>query len=296
SYDFGYNNLSLFAPTAGEPAVPNLNLRPQHTLSAKLAPGVELLGYDLLTSEFRAGDVVRLGLYLHVEEAATLTVAQVGADGRVVAEERLPLAPHEGIMRRQVSVGITPYTPAQSYHFELRGGTGEMLELADFEVTHTAPAVKIAEIPHPLTASMGAEIELLGYQLSGVQRWEPLIAHPGETLELTLYWQSPGPIERSYKIFTHLVGTEYNLATQGLLWAQDDQIPLEGAYPTNQWLPQIPLADHFELAIPPHTPPGAYQLTVGMYTLADGQRLPVTGEGAVPESGYILLTTLRIEP
>ena len=296
SYDFGYNNLSLFAATAGELAVPLPNLRPQHDLSAELAPGVELLGYDLLTSKFRAGDVVRLGLYLHVREAATLTVTQVGQDGRAVAAESVALVPQKGIIRHQVTVGITPYTPAQSYHFKLRGGTGELLELANFEVTHTAPAVKIAEIPHPLTASVGAEFELLGYRLSGMRQREPPRARPGETLNLTLYWQSQGPVERSYKIFTHLVGTEYNPVTKGLLWAQDDQIPLEGAYPTNQWLPRIPLADHYKLAIPPNAPPGAYQLTVGMYTVADGQRLPVAGEGAVPESGYILLTTLRVQP
>ena len=296
SYDFDYNRISLFAPSAAEPTVPVANLQPQHAVSAQLAPGVELLGYELLTSEFRSGDTIRLGLYLSVREPAELKIKQVGQDGREVAADQLELLPREGIIYRQGTVHVTPYTPAQEYHFELESGADELLEIANFAVTHTEPAVEVAQIPYPQRATVAENIELLGYALPGKKRGAPPTVRPGDTLTVKLYWQTEKPIERSYKIFTHLIGTEYNPATNGPLWAQDDQIALEGAYPTDQWLPDIPLEDQYELVIPPTSPAGEYQLVVGMYTLEDGKRLSVLGEGARPEAGYILLTKVHIVP
>ena len=38
------------------------------------------------------------------------------------------------------------------------------------------------------------------------------------------------------------------------------------------------IADRFELPLPSDAPPGRYQVRVGLYNEADGQRLPVTGK------------------
>jgi len=129
-----------------------------------------------------------------------------------------------------------------------------------------------------------------------VRRGEPPTARPGTTLELTLYWEATAPITQSYTVFTHLLGAAYNPVTQGPLWAQDDQIPLEGAYPTCTWLPNLPFADTYTLDIPPETPPGDYQLLTGMYHTEDGVRVPVSGAGADPAMGNVLLTVIRIAP
>ncbi|MEA3396986.1 MAG: hypothetical protein U9R05_05940, partial [Chloroflexota bacterium] len=145
-------------------------------------------------------------------------------------------------------------------------------------------------------AHVGDTIRLWRYRLGGVKRGQPPLAHPGDTLTLNLYWEAETPVAQSYHVFTHLLGTAYNPATQGPLWAQDDQVPLDGDYPTDRWLPGIPLEDHYVLHIAPDTPPGDYQLTVGMYTLENGERVPVSGDGANIAAGYILLTALRITP
>ncbi|MGC9398765.1 MAG: glycosyltransferase family 39 protein [Anaerolineae bacterium] len=291
-FTFDYNSLSLFAPTAEEPTVPQWNLPPQHPISQTVTPGLTVRGYDLLTEEFRPGDTIRLGLYLEVEEATQVEITQVGADGRTVARHALTLDPHPGVVYRQARFRVWPYTPAQRYHFRLT----ERLSVGEVQVTHTRRPPRLTTVAHPLEARLGAHIWLLGYDLTGVGRGSPPTVRPGETLHLDLYWKAEAPVEERYKVFTHLIGTAHNPETGGPLWAQDDQIPLEGAYPTEAWLPNLPLQDHYRLSLPPHTPPGDYQLVVGMYTLEDGMRLPVSGEGAVAEQGYILLTPVRVLP
>ena len=296
SCDFGYNNLSLFTTQDKEPTVPTWNLPPQHEVRQTLAPGTTLLGYDLLTREFRPLDTLRLGLYLRVERPTTLTIKLLGEDGRQLDEATLPLVSGEGVIRREAAFVIRPYTPPQRYHFELQAGDGMSLSLGEARVTHTAQAPDVDKIQHPLQARVGDTIRLWGYRLGGVKRGQPPLAHPGDTLTLDLYWETGAPVAQSYHVFTHLLGTAYNPATQGPLWAQDDQLPLDGDYPTDRWLPGIPLEDHYVLHIAPDAPPGDYQLTVGMYTLENGERLPVSGDGANVAAGYILLTPLQIMP
>jgi hypothetical protein len=297
SYDFAHNNLSLFAPTASRPTIPPDRVAPQYPESLTLAPGVSLVGYDLPTDEFRAGDTIRLGLYLRATQPATLTMALRGADGRSVAQQELTVEAREGAVRRQVSFEVVPYTPSQTYHFSVSTvDDTATYPLGDLRVTHTHRAPRIDRIPHPLETQLGDDIHLLGYRLEGVKRGTPPQAQPGDSLNLTLYWRTDVPLSENYHVFTHLIGTAHNPATGGPLWGQDDQIPLEGEYPTYRWLVGIPLADHYAVEIDPQAPPGDYQLAVGMYLPETGARLPVTGENAVPDARYVLLTRVRIAP
>ncbi len=295
TFDFAHNNLSLFV--GKQISVTADQIPPQYVVEREIVPGVELVGYDLATREFRALDHVRLGLYLRVTEPVTLTVALEGEDGRAVAQRSLSHLPSEALVRRQVEFLVTPYTPSQPYHFVLYGLVGQPpLTFGEIRVTHTEKAPEPARIPQPLQSRVGEEIRLLGYRLEGVRGDHPPTARPGETLELTLYWQTDSPLGQSYHVFTHLLGATHNPATGGPVWAQDDQVPLEGAYPTDQWLPGIPLADTYRLEIDPQAPPGEYQLVTGLYRVEDGERLPVRGAGADPAARQIRLTTLRIAP
>lgn len=296
-YEFGYNALSLFAPALADVLVPLWNTPPQTPLENDLGAGATLLGYDLPTSEFRPLDSVRLGLYVQSQQSLTFTVALRGEDGRIV--DRLPImaAPTpEGFARYcQARFTIQPYTPAQTYTFELAIPDGETLRLGEIRVTQTRRPPDPERIPNRTATTVG-EATLLGYMLKGTQRGDPPTARPGATLELTLYWQTETSIAQSYTVFTHLLGAAYNPATQGPLWAQDDQIPLDGAYPTQDWLPGIPLADTYTLAIPADTPPGDYQLFTGMYRTGSDERAPVAGTGADSAANNVLLTVIHIAP
>jgi len=137
---------------------------------------------------------------------------------------------------------------------------------------------------HRLRATLGEEIELLGYDLSAEE-----IA-PGEVLTLTLHWRALGRIEKSYKVFTHLLDEE------GRIQAQRDQVPGQGTRPTNTWLPGVVISDLYHIETTPSLPAGLYRLEVGMYDPASGRRLPVYDERgrAVPGDQVFLDVVIRV--
>jgi 4-amino-4-deoxy-L-arabinose transferase-like glycosyltransferase len=97
---------------------------------------------------------------------------------------------------------------------------------------------------------------------------------PGETVNVTLYWQALAPLGKDYTAFVHLLG-EHNPVTDGPLWAGHDGQPDGGHYPTTRWQPGEVILDVHPLAIPPDAPPGEYKLEVGLYFLETMERLPV---------------------
>ncbi len=314
--EFGYNRLSLFGPAGDE--VTAESGRPQYYLSAAPIAGLEILGYDLLVREVRPGDPLRLGLYLwagpplvpvgltgeecfwHWAARSSLPgVVLVGPSGETYVT-MLTFCP-SGRAIYQLLEFLVGCIPAGRYHFELRVPEGETVSFGDVRVTHTQPEPSPAEIPHPATARLGESVRLAGYGLYrdrgvwGKQALSPgATVYPGDRLLLDLYWQSDGPVEENYVVFTHLVGTTHNPATGNPVWAQDDHEPLRGGCPTSLWLPGRLLRDRYELALPADTPAGEYILEVGMYRWDTGERLSVSGDGADPESRRILLGRVRV--
>ncbi len=124
-------------------------------------------------------------------------------------------------------------------------------------------------VQHPLHLNFDDQIELLGYDLSTDQ------VKSGDTLDLTLYWHALTELEEDYTVFTHLLGESYNLASEGFLWGQKDNMPLNGTYPTSRWLGNEAVIDRYAIAVQPDAPPGPYRIEVGMYVLETGARLPV---------------------
>ncbi len=107
---------------------------------------------------------------------------------------------------------------------------------------------------------VGEAIALIGFD------WEP--AGPGETAELTLYWKALRPVPANYQVFAHLRNDA------GALVAQSDRLN-PGDYPTKRWPLSKYVRDEHRLGIPADLPAGVYRLAVGLWTMADGVRLPV---------------------
>ena len=82
--------------------------------------------------------------------------------------------------------------------------------------------------------------------------------------------------------------------TAGPVWAQHDSEPLEGGWPTTQWFVDYLIADSHTLDIPAETPPGAYQIEVGMYDTLTHARLPVTDAQGQPSGDRVLLSGWRV--
>ena len=132
----------------------------------------------------------------------------------------------------------------------------------------TLAQLKIAPL-HPLRyqpdrevrVTFGREAILLGYDVA-----ETAVA--GAALPVTLYWQALEPDGRDYTVFLHLLNAD------GELVAQADGPPQQNRYPTSLWEAGEQIKDEHQVALPTDLPPGSYQLTVGLYHLQSGQRLP----------------------
>lgn len=120
-------------------------------------------------------------------------------------------------------------------------------------------------VPGESLARLGETVRLRGYRLNPK---DGSVA-PGETLHLSLYWQTEAPLTTSYKTFVHLLGPAGQIAVQR------DNPPAGGSYLTTAWQPGEVIVDGHELAIPADGPPGVYRLAVGLYDGATLDRLPV---------------------
>ncbi len=292
----GHNALILYATSPEVPEIPLENLYSLKWFHRLDDPQGILLGYDRIGRSFRPGEVIRVGLYVRSGLPAPVTVEWVREPDRVMAREELPPLAGSGVLRYSVELPIHPYMPSGDYALHVRTGERLLAVIRGFRVEQTLSPPSLAEIAHPMSARLGDRIRFLGYRLQGTRGGTPPTAMPGDTLLLDLYWEAETHVERSYVVFTHLIGETFNPATGNPVWAQDDQVPLEGAYPTTHWIPGQPLRDRYELHLPEETPPGVYILEIGMYLLETGERLPVHGEGADPEARRLILTPIRVIP
>ncbi len=106
-----------------------------------------------------------------------------------------------------------------------------------------------------------------------------------QSLLLFLYWRALGPLADDYTVFVHLMDQN------GAVVAGYDKEPRRGNAPTTTWLPEDRIVDAVRLPLPAGIPAGRYQLEVGLYNAATGQRV-----GVANEAGTVLTDRLLIEP
>jgi hypothetical protein len=160
------------------------------------------------------------------------------------------------------------------------GVMGVVLFVARLGLASLAPsAVPLG--PHmPSTATrasidLGGQVRLIGYEFSS-----PTV-RAGETLTVTLYWQTQALLLTSYKSFVHVMDAK------GQLVAQSDVVPRNWTYPTSGWLPNEWIGDPHKLDIPKNVA-GSLEVWIGMYDPDTGQRLNPPGD----PSGRVKLGTL----
>ena len=132
----------------------------------------------------------------------------------------------------------------------------------------------------PLEATVGGTIHLRGYAVG-----EGPFA-PGEVIPITLFWETDEPVPERYKLFVHLLDGAGNLV------AQTDAEPLGNLLPTTLWSPGEVVIDRHGVLLPPTLPAGEYTLSVGLYNLMTGERLPVVS-GEV-RNDHLVLGTVQV--
>ncbi len=114
----------------------------------------------------------------------------------------------------------------------------------------------------PLTANFGGQIRLVGYDWPAGDSIKP-----GETVPLTLYWETLASPGQNLNLFIHLVDPAAQSQVAGF-----DAPP---GFPTSFWQPGYTLIDARRLALPADLPPGDYELWIGWYDLETLARLPL---------------------
>lgn len=147
------------------------------------------------------------------------------------------------------------------------------------------PPIVSAILPtpdYPIRFRLGDEIELVGYDA-------PERIAPGETFRVALYWHALRPIPGDYKVFVHL------LATNDILLAQSDSVPVNWMYPTSRWQIGEYIMDEHWLTLDASALRGDAWLATGMYDTIFGERVPVfTDAGKELPEKRILLQQVRI--
>jgi hypothetical protein len=143
-----------------------------------------------------------------------------------------------------------------------------------FEPPPVPGAIELAH-RQPLDANIGGAVRVLGYRLEQAE------VRAGGTLTVTIYWQPTATTEKPQTVFLHL----YDPAA-GRSLAQVDRAPGDGGYPTSLWIQGRVFADRFTLVVPAGAAPTEAVLILGLYDLATGERLPVTGRDAGPAGSH----------
>jgi hypothetical protein len=265
-------------------------------LEANFDNKIELLGYELPTRRIRPGERLPLTLYWRA-------LAYMGEDYQLFANpldqaqqrwggyDRQPRdgystlrwVPGEVIID-SFGIPIDPAAPAGIYTLDLgfyqktdRGAEtlplirdGQALEqhslrLGPIKIGGPPPGVTTDQ-PEPqviMNRSLGNQITLLGYTLQA----------EAETLNLRLFWQAEAPPEADYTVFLHLRDSRNRKV------AQKDGPPAGGRYPTGLWELGEVIVDEMSLPLM-GLPSGRYQPVVGLYDLATGERLTLSGSPA----------------
>jgi hypothetical protein len=136
-----------------------------------------------------------------------------------------------------------------------------------------------------------AQVTIQGAPLpAGATNFDDLIAllstdvvQTGGVLDVTLTWQALAPIAQDYTLFLHV------LDAADWIVGQVDAWPVQGTFPTSQWLAGVPITDRYHIPIAPDAVPGAYRLEIGWYLLDTMKRLDVLAADGNAVDDRILL-------
>ncbi len=264
---FGDKRLALYASEIRNVKdVPRENFSPQILRDDLFDERLKLVGVDLPIHEAFGGDVVRVVTYWQAQDLTTINLALQKPNGEIVARAAIPISigAHE---RAQGDLQIPP-----------DANPGELRVVAQARL-NSLPLGAIQVLPRDGTnanvndAAMQPRGERFGEKIRLVGVNTPTKKfRAGESVPLTLFWQTDAAIPTSYSVFVHLLGDQYNPAQNNFLWGQIDRLPLDGKLPTTAWTPKQTIADAYQVKFDQDAPPGVYKIEIGLYD-ANGTRL-----------------------
>jgi hypothetical protein len=254
-----------------------------HNIDAAFAAGATLLSATLDRVEARAGDAIEVTLYWRADAALaadySVFVHAVDADGIVQAQHDshpgLGSYPTREWQPGQVIVDhhtlvVPPGAPAPTALRIVAGlydaATSQRLPSTQGDAVALGEVLVLSDadaLPSATRIDFDGKLALVGFELG------TRTLHPGDTLDVTLWWEALAPMTQDYVVFVHL------LLPPDTVWAQRDQMPQTGAARTSTWQVGDRIEDTYTLALPPEAPPGIYRIEIGVYDKDSFERVPV---------------------
>jgi hypothetical protein len=239
------------------------------------------LASDALPATMGAGDTLEIPRALWSRDPAqagrpvALSLRLVDADGQVWAAQDEPLGGNlldltaTAELVQPLRLAVPAGTAPGAYSLVLvvyDPQTGQPLPIDGFGASQAV--LGAVEVTRPASSSSQPALADFG-PLRLVQAATPAAAvSPGDAIPLELLWQAAPDFQAE-----PLVVVAQLLDQDGQVAANLEAEPLSGRYPTAQWQPSELVRDRHTLAVPADLAPGSYQLVVGLYRAADGQRL-----------------------
>ena len=235
------------------------------------APGLKLLGYTQETSEAQTGAPIYVTLYWQREAALqdgplTLQLTSCGCANQpkttTVLTTTLPVhgtypfsqwQPGE-IVADRYRLRVPFDAASGDYTLAVSLGSGEPIELGAVNVWQGDRVLSEPPIDHRLETKLDDAIELVGYNL----------AQTDQAIKLTLIWRALKLIDEDYTVFTHVL----DRSAQQI--AGKDNQPINGTYPTSQWMPGEYVVDEYMI---PVKAPDDFAIEAGLYDPETGARL-----------------------
>lgn len=138
-----------------------------------------------------------------------------------------------------------------------------------------------------LATIFGDQITLSGYDLGRSDTQRPR-ATPGEDVTLTVYWKAKRVPDNDYRTFVHL------LDDQGRVRGGWDGAPVAEVFPTGAWRLGELIPAVYHVPVDANTPPGKYELEIGLYHLFTGKRLNAVAANGASLGSRALLGPLKV--
>jgi mannosyltransferase len=254
------------------------HLKPQVAIDADFGSGLRFLGFDRFSHD---GGWLHYVLYWQaqqlLERNCSLTLNLEDRDGNEYLRQDQALStpyflppawPLQTPIQGRVDVLLPADLPAITYRVHLRvldpetqrnldmldaqgNPLGQALLLEELSLSKGALASTPVSVKNPLGVEMTDHLQLLGYELTTTT------ISPGDTLPLTLWWQSSDRPTQDHQARFRLLDNR-----KGVIWEAEQ--PLVLGYSTARWQAGEVNRGVYRLAIPSRVPGGEYSLQAGI--------------------------------
>ena len=255
-----------------------------YTALAALALAGLAWGWRRLAAAERAATVLLAGWFLLVAASWMRWNAMTPAPGGRLLFPALPslailmalginVLPGQRVFQSIVAVALAVMALLTASHI-LPGFFAPPPRYADADAIHPL---------HPLDATLGDDVRLLGYDLD--------LDEHDSMLDATLYWQSLIPLAEDYTLALQLVSPVPGDTTLRLNY---NSWPGHGNYPTSAWQPGEVIADRYRFRLPEtEFSTQAWDVHLALYQAETGTRLPIYVDGTAAGDA-LTLARLRV--